>query len=292
MLVTSPLGQVLGPVALLAAGEEVAQPDVAEGAAHHHLVVAAPRAEAVEVARLHAVLLQVAPGGRAGRDAAGRRDVVGGDRVAQHRERPRADDVGDRSGLGADALEEGRPLDVGGLGVPVVGLALGDGQRGPAVVAVEDRRVARLEQLAADRPADGLGHLGRRRPDLGEVDRVAVAVLAQRLGGEVDVDPPGQGVGDHQRRRGEVARPDLGVDAPLEVAVAREHRRRDQAVLLDGVGDRLGQRARVADAGGAAVAHQVEAQPVEVLREAGAVEVAGHRAAAGGEAGLHPRRRA
>ena len=54
--------------------------------------------------------------------------------------------------------------------------------------------------------------------------------------------------------------------------------------------DRPGQGAGVADAGGAAVADEVEAQLVQERREAGAVEVAGHGAAAGGEAGLDPRR--
>src|ERR1700693_3666791 len=54
--------QVTRPVAL-ALDELVAEADVAERAAHHHLVVAAPRAEAVELAALDAVLDEVATGG-------------------------------------------------------------------------------------------------------------------------------------------------------------------------------------------------------------------------------------
>ena len=164
-------GQVLGPVALLAAGELVAQADVAEGAAHHHLVVAAPRAVAVEVALLHAVLDQVPARGRAHRDDAGRRDVVGGDRVAEHGQRARADDVGDRRRLRRDAAEEGRQLDVGGLGVPGVGLALGDRQGAPALVALEHGGVALLEDLRSTALADRLGDLLLGRPDVGQVDR-------------------------------------------------------------------------------------------------------------------------
>ena len=80
-------------VALLARHQLVAQPDVAEGAAHHHLVVAAPGAERVEVDRPDAVLDQVAPGRPVDRDRAGRRDVVGRDRVAEHHQHPRAGDV-------------------------------------------------------------------------------------------------------------------------------------------------------------------------------------------------------
>src|SRR3954447_19513278 len=50
---------LLGEAALLAVGELVAQADVGERAAHHHLVVAAPRPVGVEVALGDAVLLEV-----------------------------------------------------------------------------------------------------------------------------------------------------------------------------------------------------------------------------------------
>ena len=51
------------PSGVLARAELVAQPDVGERAAHHHLVVAAARAVGVEVARLDAVLMRYLPAG-------------------------------------------------------------------------------------------------------------------------------------------------------------------------------------------------------------------------------------
>ena len=60
---------MLCPVAL-ALDQLVAQPDVAESAANHHLVIAAPGAEAVEVLSLDAVLDEVLAGGAVGRDRA------------------------------------------------------------------------------------------------------------------------------------------------------------------------------------------------------------------------------
>ena len=45
---------------------------------------------------------------------------------------------------------------------------------------------------------------------------------------EVEVDRAGERVGDDERRRREVVRAHLGVDAPLEVAVAAEHRGGDE----------------------------------------------------------------
>ena len=66
------LAVLLGEAALGVRREQVAQPDVRERPAHHHLVVAAPRAVGVEVARLDAVLDQVLARGRVLLDRAGR----------------------------------------------------------------------------------------------------------------------------------------------------------------------------------------------------------------------------
>ena len=76
--------------------------------------------------------------------------------------------------------------------------------------------------------------------------------------------------------------------AALEVAVAGEHGDGDELVVLDRVGDRLVERAGVADAGRAAVADELEAERVEVGGQAGLVEILGDHLAAGGERGLHP----
>src|SRR2546426_7758396 len=48
-------------------------------------------------------------------------------------------------------------------------------------------------------------------------------------------------------------------------------------------------RSRVADAGGAAVAHEVEPELLEIRREAGLLEIVRDHLRAGREAGLHPR---
>ena len=43
----------------------------------------------------------------------------------------------------------------------------------------------------------------------------------------------GQRVGDDERRRGEIVRLHVGIDAAFEVAVAREDRRGDEVVVVD-----------------------------------------------------------
>ena len=45
----------------------------------------------------------------------------------------------------------------------------------------------------------------------------------------------GDGIGDHQRRRGEVVHAHFGVDAALEIAVAGQHRADRQIAFGDGL---------------------------------------------------------
>ena len=122
-----------------------------------------------------------------------------------------------------------------------------------------------------ERISSGSGQMSARKT--GRPSRAG----AERLGREVDVDPAGEREGDDQRRRGEVARPRQRVDPALEVAVARQDRGDDQVVRLDRRGDRVVERAGVADAGRAAVAGQREAERLERVHQPGGLEVAGHR---------------
>jgi hypothetical protein len=59
---------------------------------------------------------------------------------------------------------------------------------------------------------------------------------AERLGGDVDLHRAGERVGDDQRRRGEIVRLHVGVDAAFEVAVARQHGGGEVALVVDGFG--------------------------------------------------------
>ncbi len=71
-------GHMQGVAAFFACQHFVADTDVGEGAAHHHFVVATPRTVGVEVAWLHTLFPQVAPGRAVGLDVAGGGNVVGG----------------------------------------------------------------------------------------------------------------------------------------------------------------------------------------------------------------------
>ena len=141
-----------------------------------------------------------------------------------------------------------------------------------------------------------MNRLGDRRgdfrlagPKVLQVDRPTVAADAQGLRGEVDVDRAGQGVGDDQRRAGEVHRLAGRVDSALEVPIAAQHRCRHEVAVDHGLAHRRRQRAAVADAGHAAVGDGMKAQCFERLVQACLPKIVGHHAAAGRKAGFDVR---
>ncbi len=105
------------------------------------------------------MLLEVARSGTVLRNGARGRDMVGGDRVAQHREHPRALDVHQRGRLGGQVLEERRVLDVGAVRIPCVPASFRHRQVLPFLVAVKHRAVLAGEQFRRERGRDGVGNL-------------------------------------------------------------------------------------------------------------------------------------
>ena len=252
-------------------------------------MVAASRPQRVVVRRRHAVGLQVLRRRRALLDRAGRRDVIGGHRVTQQGKNSCPGDVFDRRRRSRHAVEVRGLANVGGLRIPVEGVARRCGQAAPALVTGEHIGVAADEHLPVDRGGDGVVDFLLGGPDVMQENVVAVRVGAQRIGLEVEVHRPGDSVGDHQWWRCQVVHLHVGGDAALEVAVTGEHRRHRQIVVVDRRGDLRSQRTGVADAGGASVAAQVVAQLLQVRPQTGLLVVVGDHLRARRHIGLDPR---
>ena len=105
---------------------------------------------------------------------------------------------------------------------------------------------------------------------------------------EVHVHAPGDGEGDDERRAHEEVGLHALVDAGLEVAVPGEHRRRHHVVVADELLEPRVERAGVADAGGAAVAHHLEPERVEVRLQPGLARGSARRRASPGRATSSP----
>ena len=236
-------------------------------------MIASTCAVAIEIGRDDAAVDEILTGRRGGADIAGRRDVVGRHRITELGEHARTREVRDHARLHGEAVEVRRELHVRRRVVPGVSDGVGGRYLLPTFVAAEGAGVTLLEHRRGDRRAHGLGHFGVARPQVGQEDRLLVGADTERLAGEVDLHCSGQRVGDDQRRTREEVLLDIGVDATLEVSVARQHRHDREVVLVDRFGDAGQQRAGVADARGASVAGEIEAQGVEGLHEVGALEV-------------------
>ena len=267
---------------------QVLDPHIGEGAADHDVVVAAPAAVAVEIALLHAVLDQIAAGRGAVLERTGRADMVGGHRVAEQQQRFGAANGTDRIMLHAEAIEERRPGDIGRLR-PVVDLA-GRGRNGiPQIVVAGEVAVLLAEDRRVHRDRHQPGDFIRVRPDIAQIDRMAVVADAERLGFHVDIDPADNGEGNHQRRAGKEVGAQVRVNARLEVAVAGQNGGADQIVLDNCLVQLRRDVTGVADTGGAAESGDIEAERFQRWHQPGGRQVLRHHARTGAETGLDPR---
>ena len=276
--------------ALGAGHHQVLDAHVGESAARHHAVVAPARAVAVEVGLLDPVPDEVTARRRVRLDRAGRRNVVGRHRVAEHSQRSCADDLANRTGLHPEAVEERRLLNVRARLIPLVGVA--DARRDfvPLRILIGKVAVQFAEYLRLERALHEVAHLSEAWPKVAQEHVRAVVRLAKRFARQVDVDPPGQRERHDERRRHQEIAAHVLVHARLEVAVAGEHRGDNEVVVEDRLLDLGVERAGVADAGCAAIANEVEAKPVEVWLQAGLVEIIAHHARTRRERSLDQRR--
>src|SRR5471032_871063 len=263
---------------------------VGEGAAHHDFMVTATRAVGVEVRFQDAVFLQPLACRAVFLDRTSWRDVVGGDRVAEHAQCARAFDAGGHSRWRhREVIEERWFSDIGRFR-PVVYLTGHGGDFFPQLAwCAFNVSVVILEHFGVHGELHHGRHFSRGRPDVAQVDILAALALANWLGHQVARHVAGDGVGDHQRWRSQEVRTDVRVDTCFEVAVARQYSRSDDVVGGDGGVQFRGQVASVADTGGAAISGHAEAQFFQVWQQAGSGQVLGHDARARSQRGIDVR---
>ena len=284
-----PFGKMPGYPPFHPRNQVVSDAGVGEGAAHHDFMVAATRTVGIEILRLNAERDEITPGRRILPNRSGGRYVVGGYGISQKGQDAGFLDVCQRLGPGRQTDEKGRLLDVGGIFLPLVKLPGRHVELVPLLVSAKDVGIVGGEGIGVNAALHQPRDFPIIRPDVFQVYRLPVRVGAYRVAAQVDVYVAGQRVGDHQGRRGEIVGPDMAVDAPLEIAVAGEYCGYRQFAFYDGLGDMIGERAAVADAGGASVPYQVEAQGIQVGGEPGGGKVIGDHLGAGSKARLHPR---
>ncbi len=216
--------------------------------------------------------------------------MVRSNAVAKHRQHARALDLFHGRGLDLHVIEIWRPSNISGVFLPGIGLAFRDGEAAPALVSLENFGVAFREHIRGDRLLNRLFHFALRRPEVREIDGLAVFALADSVFAEVGVDASGQRKSDYQRRRHQIVGPHLRVDAPFEIAIAGEHRSDDQFFLIDGLRNFGRQRPGIADASGASVTDNVKFQFLEIRRQARILQIIAHNFRSRRKRSLHPGR--
>ena len=108
-----------------------------------------------------------------------------------------------------------------------------------------------------------------------EINVLAILVLSKRFGAQVDIDRAGESKGDDERGRHQEIGTNVLVHAGFEVAVAGQDAGRHEIVLGNRFLERGMQRARISDAGCAAVADGLKTELVEVGLETGLFQVVG-----------------
>ena len=189
--------------------------------------------------------------------------------------------MGDRRNgnrLEGEVSKERGFLNVGALAVPSVGLAGGAGNFVPGGILFGKIAIKPAKDFGLQCGFHSLRDFLVAGPEVAEVNGFAVAIDSKRFLREIDIDSAGEGKGDHEGWRHKEVGFNGGVDACLKVAVTRKDTGGDEIMVEDRFLDRSGKRAGVADAGGTAVADEIEAELIEVRLKACGVEVVGDNA--------------
>ena len=186
-------------------------------------------------------------------------------------------------GLESEVSKEGGFLDVGALAVPGVGLAWGTRNFVPGGILFGEIAIKPAKDFGLQCGFHGLGDFLVAGPEVAEVNGFAVGIDSEGFLRQIDIDAAREGKGDNEGWRHEEVGFNGGVDACLKVTVTRKDAGGDEIMVEDRFLDRSGKRAGVADAGGTAVADEIEAELIEVGLQARGVEVVGDDAGTWGE---------
>ena len=112
--------------------------------------------------------------------------MIGRHIVTEQRQHAGAVDIIDVADFQRHAFEVGRITDIGRIRHPLVDFAVGHVQPVPVIVAVKDALIAVDKHVGVDRRRDDVLNLDLARPDIFQVDRLAVFIIAQRVVHEIN----------------------------------------------------------------------------------------------------------
>jgi hypothetical protein len=183
--------------------KEIAETDIGESSADHHLVISPPGSIAIEFLGTYPVFDEVPSGRAVRRDRTCRGNVIRGHRIPKEDKYPGTPDWLYRLRLQRETFEERCLADVGAFGIP------GKERYFRSLEVLPLGRLGRpsegdLEGLGTNTLAKNRRDFFLSRPNVPEINGLTGGVKAEGLGVEVDIDSAGKGIGYHKRRAGQI----------------------------------------------------------------------------------------
>ena len=159
----------------------------------------------------------------------------------------------------------------------------------PHLIALKHIAIARLEHIWLQRPCNRIANLILTGPDIAQKHRIAIPIHPYRLRSQIQIHPPRQGIRHNQRRRRQIIRLHMRMHATFKIAIATQHRRSNQVLLVNRGNHRIGQRPAIANTRRTAIPHRMKTQLLQIRRQTRLIEIIRHHARTRRQTRLHMR---
>ena len=157
----------------------------------------------------------------------------------------------------------------------------------PHLIALKHIAITRLKHIRPDRPCNRITDLILSGPDIPQKHRIAIPIQPYRLRSQIQIHPPRQRISHNQRRRRQIIRLHMRMHATFKIAIATQHRRSDQILLVNRGNHRIGQRPAISDTRRTAITHRVKTQLLQIRRQTRLIEIIRHHARTRRQTRLH-----
>mmetsp|Transcript_414 Transcript_414/g.472 ORF Transcript_414/g.472 Transcript_414/m.472 type:complete len:317 (-) Transcript_414:86-1036(-) len=244
--------------------EFVDKSDVGEGSTSHNFVISSSGTISIVILRFDTTAFQITSSRRILGDLTSGTNVISCDRVTQVQQSMSTFQILDGFGSFFGLLEERRIVNIGGALLPLVQFTSGSFQSVPSLGTLGDLAINFGKHFRSDDSTGDSGDFFSGRPDIAQEDRVTGGVVTQGLGFEIDVNSSSQGVGDNQRRRGQVVGPGERMNSTFEVSVSGQNSGRNQIGFGQSGGNFFIEITTVSNAGHATITGNGETELVQM----------------------------
>ena len=199
-------------------------------------------------------------------------------RISQPRQHPRARNIRNRVQLRRQIHKKRRLLHISTLRLPPIEIPRLPANRIPHLIALKHIAITRLKHIWSKRPCNRIANLILTGPDIAQKHRIAIPIQPYRLRSQIQIHPPRQRISHNQRRRRQIIRLHMRMHATFKIAIATQHRRGNQILLVNSGNHRIGQRPAIANTRRTTITHRMKTQLLQIRRQTRLIEIIRHHA--------------